>query len=211
MKKYFLILLACGWTGHASAAVILSLINPLTGNDTVTVQPGGTFSLIYRVSGLDTVSLDSFDTELDALPAGVSLVSFTSLLPPFPQWFYVDLPAELKFGGAGDAITGTYDLLTANFSVSAGAVLGSFSIEFVPENPASMQLREIISNPSPPPSLISVPFSFTPESASLLIIPEPAVTVLLLAAALISAVFWYRAVLLRRSRPIPIRTRTGLR
>lgn len=162
MKKILILLCAWGMAAPVRADVILSLINPLTNTEFVSVAPGGTFSLIYRVSGLTTPALDNFDTELDTLPSGVTLTSFTSMLPA--GWFFHDQPSLLKFSGAGDSgLTGNYDLVAANFSVAPDAAPGNFAIEFVPANPISMELRDAAFEDIP----------YVPESASLTIAPVP--------------------------------------
>jgi hypothetical protein len=164
MKKILSLLILPFCVIGASGEVTLSLLNSIDGTPLVGVDQGGTFSLTWRVSGLTSPGLDFFDAQLAALPAGISLVSFASNLPS--GWLDFGNEGSLHFAGvnfSGPEITGTHDLLTANFSVDLSAVQGTYGIAFVAENSATMELRDVNGS--------SIPY--TPSGASISIIPEP--------------------------------------
>jgi hypothetical protein len=162
----------------ADAQVLLALLDPDTNTSSVTVSPGDTFSLVYRVSGLTSPALNNFDTQLSALPDEVTLTSFTSDLPA--GWIPTQNLGTLGFGGVnffGSDITGTDDLVLASFAVSGLATPGAYQISFTAPG-AFMALRG--------PGNVDIPF--TASSASLSIVPEPS-TIWLLFGSLALAGF----------------------
>lgn len=171
--------------GTSRAAVTLSLLNNATGLSSLSITPGQSFSLNGVVAGLTSPALDSFDFELASLPTGVTLGSFTNTLPS--GWIDFENVAEKKYGGAnfsGSSVTGSANLMRANFTTSGSLAPGVYIIDFVSTNPASQILRDS--------SAAAIPYTDNSFSLTVTAVPEPSTVGVSILLAAVVGLAWYR-------------------
>lgn len=159
----------------ASATPLMSLTNPLTGNSSVTVSPGGTFSISVVLTTDEPFDGTSFYLQSDA--AGFSVTSDTSgwsgpsgnPLNFANNFIY---PAAIPTAGNSrdfgfeaqnptqNVAVGKYDVATLDLVVSGLMAPGSYTVSSTPDSEisdASFSSSDIHNIPSATYSVIVVP------------------------------------------------------
>lgn len=182
MNKLFLTLIAGAsllLTSPLNAQVLLELVNPSTSTSSeILTSPAETnFTLNIEVQYLTgTQALAGFDLTLASLPTGITLTSFTQVLPNFTP--NDNSPTSFLYSAADNSpnqdvtINATpISILQANFSTTSALAAGTYHIDFIA--PGFFQgLDDDNGNR----------ISYTDEEATLVVenAPEPKTTILLL-------------------------------
>jgi len=125
-------------TSQADAQVLLQLVNPNTGalTESLPATAGTNFTLDIDVQDLtSTQALAGFDLSLSSLPVGITLNSFTQVLPDFVP--NANSPASLFYSADdGDSSEDVAinamptNILQANFTLANALTPGTYYIDF---------------------------------------------------------------------------------
>jgi hypothetical protein len=170
MKKNLLLTLAlCAVTSlSAHSQTVLSIVNPNTQGSTLTINPGDSFTAEVLVSNL-TAPLDGFDLTFNTLPTGITLTGFTDTVPS--GWIGLSNVPALQYGAnnfAGSDIASSGELVLATFQTTTALAPGTATLSFA--DPGVFQeLHDAALNN----------ITYTPQSLSVQVIPEPSTWALL--------------------------------
>jgi len=182
--------------GTSRAVVTLSLLDNATGLDSLSINPGDSFSLNVVVAGLIAPGLGHFEILFDTLPTGFSEITFTETLIGWSTGPILDpLPPNLpelpnQWGGVGGSdITGTATLVRANFATSGSLAPANYTIDFIPQISQYQVLQES--------SGTNIPYN--DNSFSLTVVPEPSTAVVAIMLVGVIGSYCYRRRALARA------------